>query len=70
MTTTASSSTYGSIVGRKEFFGEFSRYAAFQVATRFGDTQWFVTDAERLDDLGLPAVIRQAASRAEALAGL
>ena len=51
-------------------FGECSRFALFAVHGRFDAVQWFVTDAERQDELGFPLVIRQAASPAEAVAGL
>lgn len=54
----------------RETFGEFSRYRLDTFRDRFGSTVFFVADAERLDDLGLPAIIRQCATRNEALAGL
>jgi hypothetical protein len=51
-------------------FGECSRFRLDEFRTRFGTTEWFVMDAERPDTMGFPSVIRQAATRAEALAGL
>ena len=61
----------GRLAGRKRFFGDYSRYAVFPVHTRFEAVEWFVADAEVTDEVtGLPAVIRQAASEAEAVAGL
>lgn len=61
----------GRLAGRKRFFGDYSRYAVFPVHTRFEAVEWFVADAEVTDEVtGLPAVIRQAASKAEAVAGL
>lgn len=55
---------------RKELFGGDSRYAIAPVHTRFDEVEWFVWDAERLDATGRPEVIRQAATKEEALSGL
>jgi hypothetical protein len=60
----------GELAARKQLFGGNSRYAVAPVHTRFDAVQWFVWDAETLDDTGLPAVIRQADSLDEALTGL
>lgn len=43
-------------------FGEFSRFAVYPVHTRSDRVTWFVTDAERTDEFGLPSVIRQAST--------
>lgn len=52
------------------FFGGF-RFKLFAVHTRGERVSWFVSDAEERDELtGLPAVIRQAATVAEAVTGL
>ena len=60
----------GQVAGGEEVFGEFSRFKVFAVHTRFDAVQWFVTDAEKVDDAGLPAVIRQESTREAALLGL
>lgn len=61
----------GQLASRKRLFGEFSRYAIAAVYTRFATVEWFVWDAHTTDPVtGGPAVIRQAATEAEALAGL
>lgn len=61
----------GSLAARKEFFGPFSRYAVAPVNDRWGGVSWFVWDAEVADDFtGGPAVIRQAGTKEEAVAGL
>ena len=57
-------------------FGPFHRYSVAPVNCRdyngFPPSRlsWFVYDAEVIDELGYPAVIRQAATLDEALAGL
>ena len=60
----------GSFAGPKVLFGDFSRYAVAPVHTRFDAVEWFVWDAHRLDDAGLPEVIRQAESFGDAVLGL
>lgn len=52
----------GQLAGRKRIFGERSRYAVAPVHSRVNPyVEWFVWDAEYLDEItGLPAVIRQA----------
>lgn len=56
---------------KREYFGEFGRYCLTTLRTRFGTTAFHVTDAERIDPVtDLPAVIRQADTREEALRGL
>jgi len=62
--------TPGSYATKKEFFGEYSRYAVAAIHTRFGDVQWFVWDAMSLDEIGLPSVIRQAATKEDAINGI
>lgn len=61
----------GALAGPKRIFGECSRYAVAAIHTRFDAVAYMVWDAERADDVtGRAAVIRQAASEAEAVAGL
>jgi hypothetical protein len=61
----------GQLAAPKRLFGEFSRYAVAPVHTRFGAVEWFVWDAMSWEPDGTnPAVIRQASSEAEAVAGL
>ena len=55
---------------RSRCFGPFSRYRLDEFRTRFGAVEFFVLDAERPDESGRPSVIRQAATEAEAVAGL
>ncbi len=51
-------------------FGEYDRYKVQAIHTRGDAIEWHVTDAETLDDLGLPAIIRQAPTFEQAVAGL
>jgi hypothetical protein len=61
----------GQLAAPKRLFGEYRRYAVAPVHTRFDAVEWFVWDAEITDPMtGRPDVIRQAASEAEAVAGL
>lgn len=61
----------GQLAAKKELFGGYSRYAVAPVHTRFNAVEWFVWDAEKIDLVtGGPDVIRQAQTKAEALAGL
>jgi len=60
----------GAVAGRKEFFGDFNRYAIFPVHTRFDLVQWFVSDAETPDELGLSSIIRQSYSKTDAVQDL
>ena len=61
----------GELAARKQLFGDCSRYAVAPVHTRFNAVQWFVWDAEiACADTGLPEVIRQAETLAQALAGI
>lgn len=63
--------TPGALLAKKERFGEFGRYSVAPVWTRFDTVEWFVWDAERIDEVtGGPAVIRQAETREMAMAGL
>lgn len=59
----------GQLAARKRLFGDCSRYAVAPVHTRFDAVQWFVWDAEHIDD-GLPSVIRQADTLENAVHGL
>jgi hypothetical protein len=60
----------GRLASEKVLFGECSRYALYAVHTRGDDVQWFVADAESVDDMGLPRIIRQANTPEQAVAGL
>ena len=52
-------------------FGEYSRYKLVEFQSRWDWTEWMVEDAMTLcPQTGLPAIIRQAATREEAVAGL
>ena len=61
----------GQLAARKELFGDYSRYAVAPIHTRFDAVEWFVWDADIIDPLtNKPDVIRQAATKEEALLGL
>jgi hypothetical protein len=61
----------GQLAAKKELFGDCSRYAIAPIHTRFDAVEWFVWDAEKTDlDTKRAQVIRQAQTKAEALAGL
>ena len=61
----------GQLAGRKEVFGDRSRYAVAPVHTRFDSIAWFVWDSETTDPVtGELSVIRQSASRQDAMAEL
>jgi hypothetical protein len=61
----------GQLASEKHRFGEFGRYAVAAVHSRFGKVEFFVFDAEQVDEVtGGPAVIRQAQSLGLALHGL
>jgi len=61
----------GQLAARKRLFGDYHRYAVAPVHTRFDAVEWFVWDAEAYSPEGItPAVIRQASSEEEAIAGL
>lgn len=56
---------------KKEFFGDHSRYAIAPVHTRFDAVEWFVWDAMHANsNLSRAEVIRQAATREDAVRGL
>lgn len=59
----------GQLAARKRLFGDCSRYAVAPIHTRFDAVQWFVWDAEHIDD-GRPGVIRQADTLENAVHGL
>lgn len=59
----------GQLATPKAAFGDFHRFAVAAVHTRFDVVQWFVWDADRDEGDG-PGVVRQAATFAEAVAGL
>ena len=65
---TNSPSQAGRLASSKRCFGINSRYAIAAVHTRFDDVEWFVWDADLTDDLGMPAVVAQAATHDEAIA--
>ena len=60
----------GNLAARKQLFGDFKRYAVAPLHTRFDAITWFVWDADVADENGDPAVIRQADTLEEAIAGL
>lgn len=61
----------GELAAPKQLFGDCSRYAVAPVHTRFDAVQWFVWDAEiTCPETGMPEVIRQADTLAEALQGI
>lgn len=61
----------GSLAAPKQTFGPFGRYAVAPVHTRFDYLEWFVWDAEVIDDVtGKPVVICQEKTQEEAIAGL
>jgi hypothetical protein len=60
----------GQLAARKQFFGEYRRYAVAPIHTRFDAVEWFVWDAAQAADGELAPVIRQEATLAEAVAGL
>lgn len=59
----------GQLATPKAFFGDFHRFAVAAVHTRFDAVQWFVWDADADEGCG-PDIVRQAATFAEAVAGL
>lgn len=60
----------GQVAGPKSLFGDFHRFACIPVHTRFDAVSWFVLDAETIDELGLPTVIRQEPTKELAMEGL
>jgi len=60
----------GELADKKRLFGGCSRYAVAPVHTRFDSVQWFVWDAEALDESKRAQVIRQEATLQAALRGL
>lgn len=61
----------GQLAAGKVLLPSGSRYAVAPVHTRFDAVQWFTWDAEQVDPVtDGPAVVRQAATFAEAVAGL
>ncbi len=59
----------GQIASPKIAFGDYKRYAIYAVHTRFDAVSWFVADCD-VDDCGMPGIIRQEPTIAEALRGL
>ena len=62
----------GELAAKKYLFGDFSQYAIAPVHCRsFGDKDaeiiWFVWDADKLDELDMPSVIRQEKSLKKAI---
>jgi hypothetical protein len=61
----------GQLAAPKLLFGDYHRYAVAPIHTRFDALEWCVWDADLTDEVtGKPAIIRQASSQAEAVAGL
>jgi len=61
----------GKAATKKRLFGEYRRYAVWAIHTRFDAVCWVVADAHVTDPVtGGPEIIRQAATEAEAVAGL
>ena len=60
----------GQLAAPKELFGPDNRFAIAPVHTRFDAVQWFVWDAEILDHMGMPEVIRQESTKEDALKGV
>ena len=60
----------GALASKRVFFGPFSRFCVYAVHTRFSDVCWFVRDSERIDELGMPEVIRQEPTFELAIAGI
>ena len=59
----------GYIAGKKELFGNHSRFAVYPVHTRFDAVEWFVADAETPDPVtGNPSIIRQEPTKEQAMA--
>lgn len=53
------------------FFGDRGRMEMYATHSRFGILEWLVVDHERLDELTeLPAIVEQAPSLQEAIAGV
>lgn len=42
-----------------EIIGPYSRYRLVEFQGRYGDREWFLYDAENLDDCGLPLCVMQ-----------
>jgi hypothetical protein len=59
----------GQLAARKQLFGDYRRYAIAPIHTRFDAVSWFVWDADGYP-MGEPAVIRQEATLAKAIANL
>jgi len=47
----------GKRAGKARFFGPYSRFAVYPMHTRFEDLHWVVSDADTLDQFGLPDVV-------------
>jgi hypothetical protein len=62
----------GKTASRRMYFGDLSRFAVYAIHTRHEAVTWIVTDADTPDPLfpDFAAIIRQAASFQEAIAGL
>lgn len=60
----------GQLADKKRLFGGYSRYAVAPVHTRFDAVQWFVWDAQALDDANRAQVVRQESTLQDALRGL
>jgi hypothetical protein len=59
----------GELASKKVRFGESGRFAVYAIHTRFDAVEWFVADAEALDENELPSIVRQASTKDDALMG-
>ena len=59
----------GQRASKPVMFGECKRFCAFAVHTRFDAVEWFVEDAESVDEYGLPAVASQGETFEDATRG-
>ena len=62
-------SKFGQRASKPVMFGECKRFCAFACHTRFDRVEWFVQDAEILDEYGLPSIVSQASSFEDATRG-
>ena len=46
----------GKRAGKARFYGPYSRFAVYPIHTRFEDITWVVSDADTLDQFGLPDI--------------
>jgi len=60
----------GELATKKRFSLDNSRFAIAAIHTRFDKVCWFVWDSHNVDKIGLPSVVRQEWSEADARKGL